>query len=311
MIVGMAAVPASTWISRKGAESQRRKEEIDERRFCPLGFSRAFASLRLCVKTLSFVLLLVVPTVLVSCSKPQYDDSSPQSALDSMYKMIEDNRPEQLGTLVYIQPRQITYEDGVTEASAIDNVTEKAGDMLGRMIRVAKKIRERFPEDVDKALEEAGPSVRVDDAGINLSRLIADPFGLLDEQRARFTVEDLGDGTAAILIDGKPALGLGLQMKEIDGRWKIDIPIDLLQKWRPDTRQEWSVLASMMLSMENALKAFEAELDDNQFRDLQQAGFRVGRLLGERVFVQVVIYQGMKEKATQAETKPASSPRGD
>lgn len=243
---------------------------------------------------------------LPSCSKPQYDTSSPQAALDSMYKIIEESRPELLGSLVYIQPRSITFDDGVTEASAIDNVTEKSGDMFGSLFRVAKKLRDRFPEDVSKELSAAGPSIKIDDTGFNPTRFLADPFGLLDQQRSRITVEDLGDGTAAILIDGKPAFGVGLQMKDVDGQWKVDVPIDLLQDWRPDTRYEWSVLASMMLSMENALKAFEKELDENQFRDLEQASRRVGRLLGERVFVQVMIYQGMKANAKKPEAEQKS-----
>ena len=244
---------------------------------------------------------------LCSCSKPQYDTSSPQAALDSMYAMIEDGRPEMLGSLVYIQPRDISYDDGVTEASAIDNVTEKAGDMFGRLFRVAKKIRDEFPSDVETELATAGPSIKFDDNGLDISRFMADPFGLLDQQRSRISVEDLGDGTAAILIDNKPAFGVGLQMKDVDGHWKIDFPIELLQGYRPDTRQEWSVLASMMLSMENALKAFEKELDQGQFKSLQQASNRAGRLLGERVFVQVLIYRGMKDKTKEPSTTQKSA----
>jgi hypothetical protein len=128
-------------------------------------------------------------------------------------------------------------------------------------------------------------------------RFMIDPLGLLDEQRSRLTVEDLGDGTAALLIDGKPVLGFGLQMRDIDGTWKVDVPIDLLRDYRPNTREEWSVLASMMLSMENALMAFEDELAGGKFRDLNHASRRAGRLLGERVVVQAIIYSNMKKHA--------------
>jgi hypothetical protein len=129
---------------------------------------------------------------------------------------------------------------------------------------------------------------------------MTDPFGLLDEQANRLTIEDLGDGTAALLIDGQPAFGFGPQMRNIEGSWKVDVPLDLLQKYRPGTRHEWAVVASMMLAMENALSTFEDELDAGSFRDLRHASDRAGRLLGERVVVQVMIYAGMKDNATPA-----------
>jgi hypothetical protein len=59
-----------------------------------------------------------------------------------------------------------------------------------------------------------------------------------------------------------------------------------------------------MLSMENALKSFEDELDRNEFRDLRHASDRAGRLLGERVFVQAMIYAGMKDNANPSEPRP-------
>src|SRR5438477_6384411 len=186
-----------------------------------------------------FTMIAAVGAVLSACSKPQYDTSTPQAALDSMYKMIADGRPEQLGTLVYIEPRPLTFDDGVTEKSAIQNVTDKAGDMLGRLFGVAKKLRNKFPDDVHKELATAGPSIKMDEAGFNPTRFLADAFGLLDEQRSRVTVEDLGGCTAAILIDNKPAFGVGLQMKQVDDQWKINFPIELLQEWRPNTRYEW------------------------------------------------------------------------
>lgn len=232
----------------------------------------------------------------VGCSKaPRYDASSPQAAVDAMHQMIIDGHPEQLKNLVHIEAREITYADGVTEASAIQNVIDKTGDMLGQLYRVARKLRDRYPDQVNKELETLDAKVRRDGFD-QLSRFLADPFGLMNEQRARVAVEDLGDGTAAILIDGKPALGLGMQMREVDGAWKVDVPIDMLQRYRPNTREEWTVIANMMLSFENSLTAFETELDRGDFRNLNQASTRAGRLLGERAFVQVLIYQNMKDR---------------
>jgi hypothetical protein len=237
-------------------------------------------------------ILITILTGLHGCTRPHYDASSPQAALNSMYQMIAEGRPEMLGTMIHIQARDITYPDGVTEASAIHDVTNKAGEMLGQLYRVAGKLRQKFPNQIENELGKAAAAKR-DDLDL-LTKFLADPFGLMDQQRGRISVEDLGDGTAAILLDGKPALGAGLLMREVEGEWKVEIPIDLLQKYRPNTREEWAVIANMMPSLEKAFTAFETELDQGQFRDLQAASARAGRLLGERAVVQAIIYQGMK-----------------
>jgi hypothetical protein len=52
----------------------------------------------------------------------------------------------------------------------------------------------------------------------------------------------------------------------------------------------------MMLAVENSLDMFEAELDADKFKTLDQATERVGRLLGESVIVQSVIYASMAKK---------------
>ena len=67
------------------------------------------------------------------------------------------------------------------------------------------------------------------------------------------------------------------------------------QEFWPQTREEWAVLASMMLAVENSLIDFERELDSGKFKTLQQATERIGRLLGESVVVQSVIYFSMKK----------------
>src|SRR5262245_31781265 len=98
-----------------------------------------------------WALLMAMTLALGGCAKPEYDASTPQSALDSMHKMITDGRPEMLAQMVHIDARSITYADGVTEASAIDEVTHKTGDMLGRLYRVARKLRDAFPDQVASA----------------------------------------------------------------------------------------------------------------------------------------------------------------
>ena len=222
-----------------------------------------------------------------------------------MYKMIADGHPELIGQCIHIEPRELAFSDGVTEASAIQDVTDKAGAMIGQLYRVARKLRERYPDDIQREFETVKKQAERDDLD-EFARFLADPFGLIDANRSRLTVEDMGDGTAAILFDGKPPFGYGMLMREVSGQWKVDVPIDLLQNYRPNTREEWQVLANMMLALERSLTAFEEEVDDGQFRDLRHACNRAGRLLGERAFVQAIIYQNMKRQARDEADKTTS-----
>ena len=239
---------------------------------------------------------------LAGCGKPEYDTSTPTKALDAMAAMVVDGRPEGLPNLLEIRARDVTFDDGVTEASAIQDVKDKAGQMLAQLWRVSAKIKARFPKEL---AEEGAKAV---DTGVEKARefgfdfrglakqVLGDPLGFLVEQRTRVTAEDLGDGTAAILIDDEPAWGGVVMMVETDDGWKVNVPVEALRanEYWPDTRHEWAVIASMMLGIENSLTDFESEFDDGKIRSLREAGERVGRLVGESVVVQSVIYAMMK-----------------
>ena len=214
--------------------------------------------------------------------------------------MVEEGHPEGLPQMIDIQAHDITFEDGVTEASAIQNVKDKMSDMLAQLWRVSMKIKSRFPAELTKEASVAVEAAA--DEGFDYrtlaKRVLGDPFGFLTEQRARMTVEDLGDGTAAVLIDDEPAYGGLLTMVETSEGWRISVPVDTLRtnEYWPDTRHEWAVIASMMLGIENSLCEFEAEFDEGKIRSVREAGERVGRLVGESVVVQSVIYAMMKRK---------------
>jgi hypothetical protein len=230
------------------------------------------------------------------CTDPTYDTSTPQSTLDSMKAMVEEERPELLPTLLYVEPRNITFEDGVTEASAIEDVRIKLSDMLAQLWRVARKLQSEFPDEVS---EEGLPEIvgfGRDGFGDWFGAILADPFGVLEEQRERLVAEDMYDGTAALLVDDEPAFGGFVSMIETDDGWRISLPVQYAQssEFWPQTRYEWSVIASMLLGIENSLSDFERELNRGGFRSLSHASERAGRLLGESVIVQSVIYGMMK-----------------
>lgn len=258
---------------------------------------------------------LVASAALSGCSRPEYDTSTPEATLDAAQKMVTEGRPDLLPTLIEIEARPLTFADGVTEASAIQNVKDKLGDMLGRLWRVSQSLRSRWPDQVEKELAVARSAssngsgaggVRVSrDIGDRLSQLMADPFAYFTEQRQRLTAEDMTDGTASILWDDEPLLGGAITMLETSDGWRFTFPVDAVQSndfW-PQTREEWAVVASMMLGIENSLKDFERELGRGDFRDLRQASERVGRLIGESVVVQSIIYASMKQNGETASSR--------
>ena len=92
------------------------------------------------------------------------------------------------------------------------------------------------------------------DARCGAGRILANPFLFIDVYRDRVEVLDLGDGTAAVLYEDEPVFGGFLAMTETEDGWKFAVPIELVQtsEYWPQTRWEWSVVASMLLSIESA-----------------------------------------------------------
>lgn len=244
---------------------------------------------------------LVAFGLLAGCggSDLDYDTSTPEAVLDSARLMVENGDADRLPELVQLDARDITYEDGVTEASAIAEVKGKLAELLGRMWRVGEALQARFPDETIDSLDEA--VAMVEDAGGGdwtdiVGQVLSDPFGWLDEQESKLEILDLGDGTAAILWDDEPALGGFVAMIETDDGWRASVPIELVRDtdYWPNTRHEWSVVASMLLSIENALEDFERQVASDEFRSLSQASASAGRLVGESVVVQGIIYGMMK-----------------
>ncbi len=242
---------------------------------------------------------------LPGCAQEEFDCSTPRALLDAVAKVADQGKFERLPEFIEIGAREITYADGVTEASAIADVKGKLSEMLGELGRVAKKLKARYSEDLAKESKAATKSADRFGLGPMVQGIVLDPFAFLAQKREHLTAEDLGDGTAALLWRNEPALGGTIALVETDNGWRVTVPVELVQgqEFWPQTREEWAVVASMMLAVQNSLLDFERELDTDKFKTLQQATERIGRLLGESVVVQSVIYASMKQTANQQATE--------
>jgi hypothetical protein len=250
---------------------------------------------------------LCLMSLCTACRRPVYDTSTPEAALDAAVEMVRGGDARSLPGLIEIPARDVTFDDGVTEASAIAEVKAKAGDMLMRLLRVAATLQRKFPGEVEREVKAVtgGKAKGARDLAI---AFVADPSAWLAAQRPRLAATDLGDGSAALTFDGEPILAGALTLVETGDGWRFRVPMELAREspYWPDTRHEWSVIASMMLAVEHALEDFERDLDLGRITSLSMASSRVGRLVGESVAVQSVIYASMKRP--EAAAPPGDSP---
>ncbi len=243
---------------------------------------------------------------IAGCGGSDYDTSTPESVLVAARAMVENGDADRLPELIDITPRDIAFDDGVTEASAIAEVKEKLSELLGRLWLVGEELQRQFPDETVDSLDEAVGMVNdatEDDWTDVIGGFLADPFEFLQVQEDRIEILDLGDGTAAVLWDDEPAFGGFMAMIETGDGWKVGVPIELVQdsEYWPQTRYEWSVVASMLLGIENSLEDFEREVRGGSFKSLSRAAERAGRIVGESVVVQGVIYAMMKRDADEDE----------
>ncbi len=251
--------------------------------------------------SLQLLVLTALVSLLTACGdKPTYDTSTPEAMLASLQQAIQDGHPEIIPQLIDLPARDITFADGVTEASAIGEVKAKAGDMLAQLWRITEKLRARYPDEfgdeAQVAVGKVDEFVPIAAYGKYTAKFLSDPFGFITEQREKLTAEDMGDGTAALLYEGEPIFEGAVTLVETDDGWKVAVPIDTMRgsEYFPDTREEWSVLASLMLSAENAMIDFEVELDAGKFKTMRAASERVGQTVGASVIVQSIVYAAMK-----------------
>ena len=252
-------------------------------------------------------LLIGAACVATACGRPSYDTATPDATLDAAVEMVDTGDARALPFLIEIPSRDITFEDGVTEASAIAEVKTKAGEMLMQLLRVARTLRQKFPGEVDRELRAVLDQKAKGARDIAIA-VLADPSAWIAAQRPRLAATDLGDGTAALTWDGEPILAGVLTLAETPDGWRFRVPVELVREspYWPDTRHEWSVLASMMLAVEHALEDFERDLNTGKITSLSMASSRVGRLVGESVAVQSIIYAAMKRPEADAAATPSA-----
>lgn len=234
-------------------------------------------------------------------SRIEYPRSTPEEALESAWAMVRDRNAERLSELLY------------SDSDEMRAVLARLGRLFGNLQALAAEINEAFPEEVaqlranalrsDKGLEEmfqesrgrgrqgAGGQMNRQDAeraSQELFRLLlADPFGWIERNRERVTAIKLSDDTAAVQVDGKPAMGIGMLMKRSESGWQIELPLNvpMVTRYLPRNREEWEIVASMIQVFDNAVLELRSDVRGGRASDVQD----VAKLAGEKSAVPVLI----------------------
>ena len=228
----------------------------------------------------------------------------PERIIDLAFEFIEEGAPERLPELIY------------AESPEMEAVLARIGSLLASVTELGAALETRFPDETARIRESAaseladsemfqsarnaardGPDERF------LSRIFVDPFASLRRFRDRIDVVYISDDARAILVDGQPAFGVGLTVREYDIGWRIALPttIPVVSRYMPQSRDEWTIVASMVTVIDNAIKDLTADVRSGRIRNLDDAARRAGDKAWAPLVMTVVAYQRAMEIRSSGE----------
>lgn len=259
----------------------------------------------------------VIGVILFAGLRPRaYSQGSPEDVLLSVGAMIKDGNAERIGDLFLAK----TVEERATLI--------RLGQLMGTLQDLGQAAQRRFPKDVaviraQLAAQSAGRGQSIIDVLARGSpeqsgdalrpprtpeerqergdqfqdltlQLLSDPFGWLQENSGRLGVQRIDDESAVITFDSQPMLGGIAQIRKDGDRWWLILPFQLpgVAQFAPQTRHEWSIIASLIRVIDNALKELTEDIEAGRAATLND----VPRLAGEKGFIPTVIVMGMYAK---------------
>ncbi len=219
---------------------------------------------------------------------------SPDAVIDSAFAVVEAGRADLLADLLYAPSDDFRL------------VLDQAGLLLLDLQDLAALLAERYPSEIAELRDQAGAGggaaallTRAGSGGEQaLRRILADPFAWARGSRERITTATLGDDSAAVLVDGAPAMGVGLLMKREGDRWWIELPLGLpmIQRYLPQTTEEHQVLASMIRVIDNAVLDLIIDIEAGRCATLDE----VSELAGEKAFGPMIMCVVAYDRAMKA-----------
>ncbi len=234
--------------------------------------------------------------------KPLLADS-PDALVSSLFSAVEQGRPDRIPSLIYAENEDRRL------------VLDALADLFDSLDSLASTIQQKFPTEVETlraqptsglsgALTAAQRAARSGNqpgplfSNTNIRSLLADPFGAIRDARGRVSTAVIADDLAAVLIDAKPAFGVGLTLRRADGRWWIDLPLNfpMISKYVPKNREEHEILASMIQVVDNAILDLRDDIRAGKCANLREAS----QLAGEKAFAPIALCAVAYDRAIKA-----------
>jgi hypothetical protein len=263
-----------------------------------------------------------------------YDQSSPQAVLQAAKLMVAKGDADRLPDLIYADSKKMRQ------------LLDELGVVLGSLQDLGRAVQKAYPDEIEKLKKEAEASAKNGEATSFISRmmgqasqqmgggpfgrrnkngqppadpdaaqkmfnnamkeLFADPYGWIAANETRLTVQSVADDRAALLWDGKPALGIGLAMQRgDDDKWYLVLPTSApgFAQVMPRSEETWEIMGSLMDVFDNMLKDLAKDVKTGKARRLDD----VAKLAGEKAFLPAVLVFVAYGKAMEAEKKAAKT----
>jgi len=110
-----------------------------------------------------------------------------------------------------------------------------------------------------------------------VAKLLADPFGWIDQNSSRLSTLMVTDDQATITLDGKPVGGLGIPMvRDDDGVWYIALPTGMppISDIMPKAEQQWMMLNSLVQLLDNTVVELTTDVRNGSLRNLKSIGIK-------------------------------------
>lgn len=246
------------------------------------------ATFRRIAHAASALCALVAMLSLWACeAKKNYPQSSPDDVIKAAVAMVKNGETARLPNLIYAEGPEMRF------------VLNQLGKLLQSMQELSKAAAVQFPDEFAKLQADAlaaaadpknkslltqvmvgldGPSQgstrqpSADDVRAAFSALLADPYGWIERNSSRLTTLKTSDETASVLFDGEPAIPVvGLPLKMDKGRWYVYLPVTTppLSNVMPRSRQQWSILASVIKVVDNAVIDLTADVQRGNVASLK------------------------------------------
>lgn len=229
---------------------------------------------------------------------------SPDALIASVFSSVEQGRPDLIPSLIYAENPDLRL------------VLDALADLFDSLHSLAATIQQRFPSEVEalraqpasggiagalagaQRAARSGTPQAPNFSNASIRSMLADPFAAIRDARGRVSTAVVADDLAAVLLDSKPAFGVGLTLRRAEGRWWIDLPLNLpfISKYVPRNTEEHQILASMIQVVDNTVVDLRDDIRAGKCANLRE----VSELAGEKAFAPIALCIVAYDRAIKA-----------